>query len=76
MQKGLLAKNDLTLVKTMEIAQSMEAADQNAQKLKLKGSKPNLQVSKILLGPTSKFCYHCGSDQHRPKDCRFREAGC
>ena len=41
-QKWLLAENDLTLAKTMEIAQSMEAADQNTQKLK--GSELNLRV--------------------------------
>ena len=58
----------------MEITQSMEEADQNVQKLK--GSEPNLRVSEISLGPTSKFCYRCGSDQHRPKDCCFREAEC
>ena len=73
-QKRLLAENDLTVAKIMEITQNMEAADRNAQKLK--GSEPNLQVSKISLGPTSKFCYRCGSDQHRPKDYRFREAEC
>ena len=39
-QEQLLTENGLTLAKTMEIPQSMEAANQNAQTLK--GSKPNL----------------------------------
>ena len=50
MQKRLLAKNDLTLVKTMEIAQSMEAADQNAQKLKFKGKRAELASQQDFTG--------------------------
>ena len=42
-QKRLLVENDLNLTKKLEIAQSMEAADQNAQKLK--GNELNLRVS-------------------------------
>ena len=33
-QKRLLAEDDLTLAKTIEIAQGMEAADRNAVRLK------------------------------------------
>ena len=36
-QKRLLAEADLTLTKALDIAQSMEAADRNTQRLKLKG---------------------------------------
>lgn len=42
-QKHLLTEVDLTLTKMLEIAQSMEVADQNAQRLK--GGEPNLTVS-------------------------------
>ena len=57
----------------LEIAQSMEAADQNAQKLK--ENKPNLRVNEILLG-TKENCYRCGSEQHRPRECPYREVEC
>ena len=72
-QKRLLAENDLNLAKTLEIAQSMEAADRNAQKLK--GNKLNLRVSEISLG-TKKNCYRCGSEQHGPRECPYREVEC
>ena len=51
----------------------MEAVDQSAQKLK--GNEPNLQVSEISLG-TKKNCYCCGSEQHRPRECPYREEEC
>ena len=72
-QKRLLAETDLTLVKTMEIARSMEAADRNAQKLK--GNEQNLRVSEISL-ETHKPFYRCGSEQHGPRACPYREAEC
>lgn len=72
-QKRLLAEPDLTLVKTIEIAQGMEAVDHNAQKLK---GGDNLRVGEISQGTPKKMCYHCGSDQHRPRDCRYREVEC
>ena len=68
-----LTENDLNLAKTLEIAQSMEAADRNAQKLK--GNELKLQVSEISLG-TKKNCYRCGSEQHRPRECPYREVEC
>ena len=46
-QKRLLAEPDLTLVKTIEIAQGMEAVDHNAQKLK---GGDNLRVGEISQG--------------------------
>ena len=72
-QKRLLAETELMLTKIMEIAQSMEAADQNVQKLK--GNELNLRVSEISLG-TQKSCYRCGSAQHKPRACPYREAEC
>ena len=72
-QKRLLAETDLKLAKTMEIAQSMEAADQNVQKLK--GNELNLRVSETSLG-THKPCYRCGNEQHGPRACPYREAEC
>ena len=72
-QKRLLAETELTLTKMMEIAQSMEAADRDAQKLK--GNELDSQVSEMSLG-TQKSCYRCGSEQHKPRACPYREAEC
>ena len=46
-QKCLLVEGDLTLTKALDIAQSMEAADRNTQRLKLKGNSDPLQVSDV-----------------------------
>jgi len=43
-QKRLLAEAELTLTKALEIAQSMEAADRNTQRLKQKGNSDSLHV--------------------------------
>ena len=72
-QMRLLVENDLNLAKALEIVQSMKAAVRNAQKLK--GNELNLRVSEISLG-TKKSCYHCGSEQHRPRECPYREVEC
>ena len=58
------AETELTLAKTMEITQSMEAADRNAQKLKV--NELNLRVSEISLG-TQKSCYRCGVSSIDPE---------
>jgi len=73
-QKRLLAETELTLKKTMEIAQGMEAADRNAQRLK--GGEPNLRVGEISRGTRNTKCYRCGSDRHIAKDCRYKETEC
>ena len=72
-QRRLLAEADLTLARAIEVAQSMEAAEINAQQLK--GS--TLQVGQMAasLGDRS-ACYRCGSESHRERDCRFKEAVC
>jgi len=46
-QKHLLAEADLSLAKAIEITQSMEAADRNTQRLKLKGNTEPLRVSDV-----------------------------
>ena len=52
----------------------MEAADRNAQKLK--GTHElDLRVSEISQG-TKKNCYRCGSEQHGPRECPYREVEC
>ena len=70
-QKHLLAEDDLTLAKTIEIAQGMEAAKRNA--VHLKGSS-ELMINEVTV--KTKRCYHCGSDRHKGKDCRHKETEC
>ena len=72
-QKRLLAETELTLTKTLDIAKGMEAADRNAQKLK--GTEHNpYRVGEVSAATYP--CYRCGSDRHKPKDCRFKEVEC
>ena len=77
-QKRLLAEADLTLAKALEIAQSMEAADRNTQRLK--GSSEPQRISDIRRDNThrsgSKQCFRCGSDSHRSHKCRHLETVC
>ena len=55
-QKRLLAEDGLTLAKTIEMAQGMEAANCNA--LRLRSSE--LKINKVTVDP--KGFYHCGSE--------------
>ena len=77
-QKRLLAEADLTLAKALEIAQSMEAADRNTQRLK--GNSEPQRISDIRRdnthGSGSKQCFRCGSDSHRSHECRHLETVC
>ena len=70
-QKHLLAEDDLTLAKTIEIAQGMKVADRNA--VRLKGSS-ELKINEVTVG--TRHCYRCGSDRHKGKDCRHKETIC
>ena len=70
-QKRLLAEDDLTLAKTIEIAQGMEAADRNAVRLK---GNCELTINGVTTG--TKSCYRCGSDRRKGKDCRHKETEC
>ena len=57
----------------LDIAKGMEAADRNAQKLK--GAESNsFRVGEVSAATNP--CYRCGSDRHKPKDCRFKEVEC
>ena len=72
-QRRLLSEKDRTHTKAMEIAQAMEAADQNAKSLK--GTEPSIHwfISQM---PDRAPCTRCGWKNHKPQDCHFREAVC
>ena len=57
----------------MELAQAIEAADQNAKAMKgTEAAVQKLTVSSKHRSP----CYRCGKSNHDAKDCRFRDANC
>ena len=69
-QRRLLAEDDLTLAKTIEIAQGMEAADRTALRLR----SNELKINEVTMD--HKGCYRCGSERHTGKDCRHRDTEC
>ena len=72
-QRHLLAEVELTLFRAIEVAQSMEGAEINAQQLK--GS--TLWVGQVAspLGDQG-ACYRCGSENHQERDCHFKDVEC
>ena len=72
-QRRQLSEKDLTHTKAMEIAQAMEAADQNAKSLK--GTEPSIHQFDSQT-PDRAPCTRCGRKNHKPQDCHFREAVC
>ena len=67
-QKWLLTKQKLTLLKAIEIAQSLEAATTDAQQQ----SKASIHAT-----PASKeICYHCGQTGHKANNCMFKNSVC
>ena len=74
-QKRLLTYSDLTLVKAIEVAQSMEAAERDTQEMK----STELAVRKVITPRSAvqtKPCYRCGKEGHEPHSCGFRETIC
>ena len=80
-QKNLLSEENLTLEKAIWVAQSLEAANKNAKKLKAEEatSTPIHQTSHYRNAKppaNSRTCYHCGDTDHIATTCRFRDAEC
>ena len=80
-QKRLLSEAKLTLPKALEIAQGMETAAQKAKEFKESPSNV-MQIrtprhpKQLKQQPTLVACYRCGRNNHRPPECRFRNAKC
>ena len=74
-QKRLLAEKDLTLQKTMEIAQGMEAAMKQSSELRAP-SGPVSASQDIQFTTTGKACYRCGSKGHPQEECHFKTQKC
>ena len=75
-QRRLLTERSLTLAHAMEIAQGMEAAEENARKLKATAGQDELPVHRFAPAEQPKTCYRCGSTDHVASACRFKEAIC
>ncbi len=77
-QRRLLTKSDLTFQVAFKVAQSMEAADRNAQQLKGTASTIQLVAARLTSGASSmetRPCYRC-SGNHDAAECRFKEVTC
>ena len=76
-QRRLLSEPKLTLVKDMELAQGMEAADHSSRRLK--GQEQHIKkVIGTSIKPQSspQSCYRCGKSNHTPAECRFKDSIC
>ncbi|KAI7801955.1 hypothetical protein IRJ41_019354, partial [Triplophysa rosa] len=76
-QKRLLTERELTLVRALEIAVSMETAARDALELQRK-SPAECQVNKLATKRSEKSsaCYRCGKKSHESADCWFKEKEC
>ena len=76
-QRHLLSEGNLTVASAVEIAQGMEAADQNSWKLK---SADTETVQRVDTGAGNKRgrrpCNRCCGTDYAPSTCRFLQAIC
>ena len=84
-QHRLLAKDKLTYKKALEVAQGLETAAKNAQKLQGSSTStaatPHGDVHRLHSKPFSSkqslpACFQCGKSNHAPAKCQFKDAKC
>ena len=78
-QRRLLAENDLTLEKALDIAISMETAASNAADIAKTTPGAEAAVNAVKYYPQKgkfKSCYRCKRAKHDPNKCPFKEAEC
>ena len=80
-QKRLLSEAELSLMKEVTIAQSMEAAELEAKSLQVeKTTVNNVKINSPgfrWVSPSSKkACRHCGKNSHPSENCFYKEATC
>ena len=80
-QKRLLSEASLPLSKAVELSQSMEAADRNAQQLQGLSTEVQRVAAVKPRGDNSKEdepgeCFRCGGRNHQSRDCRFKGVKC
>ena len=78
-QRRLLAEKDLNFKKAMEVAQGMESAATNVQKLtdnKQSSHAGNEREPIHQVGTKTKSCYRCGNPGHLATTCKFKDIVC
>ena len=87
MQRRLLAEEDLTFDKALQLVQAMESADQSASALtpdsgvnqvtyrKYRGGKPKQVDTPTRSKPPDGECYRCAGE-HSADNCRFKNVDC
>ena len=88
-QQSLLTEKDLALACAIEVAQGMEAAENNAKNLKGHSADSPMQRIHAQWGVASngpnkkqggtvldKPCHRCGKKNHLPADYRYKDAVC
>ena len=74
-QKKLLSEADLTLVKAVEIAVSMELAAKETVKLK-NGPEVEVKHNTNKLSDSRNACFRCGKTNHDPESCFHKKSRC
>ena len=81
-QRRLLAEAGLTLKKSPEIAQGLEAAARNVREIQRKPGELTNAAGRFqtevheVSRQRSSSCFRCGKDSHRAAQCPFRTAQC
>ena len=79
-QHALLQEHNLTIERALKIAQSIEAAANDMQQLKIQPSQDQtIHCVYSKQTPTTSSttpCYRCGSTDHQQIVCRFKSAMC
>lgn len=74
-QKRLLTERELTLMRALEIAVSMETATKDVLELQRKASA-RYHVNKFATKRSDKIRFRCGKKSHDPAECWFKEKEC
>ena len=76
-QRKLLAEDNLDLKKAMDVAISMELAENEARKLKVDAQDVHGHESVHKVSVTKfKPCYRCGKTNHTPDKCFYKNSQC
>ena len=79
LQRRLLVEPDLTLKKTIKLAQAQKTEDQGAQQLQQKQPQSE-QLINLTKSPAPQHgqttCHRCKGTNHLANECRFKDAIC
>ena len=79
-QRRLLSETTLTYHKAVEVAKGMEAAEKETKAFKTSDPAIKKLSTRTLKttahAQTTQNCYRCGRSNHRPSECKFKDAEC